>query len=131
MAPRSRRPHSRVRRTERVGLTFTPAESGRVGEAAWRNGMAKAAWAAMAVLDRADGRDVAPGGGRVSPEALAALMALSREMAAIGSSLNRAVGALTATGQCPGHLVGYAARCMDAVDRAGDAIEELRPPRHW
>lgn len=131
MAPRSRRPHSRVRRTERFGLTFTPAESERVGEAAWRNGMAKAAWAAMAVLDRADGRDVVPGGGRVSPEALAALMALSREMAAIGSSFNRAVRALTATGQCPGHLTGYAARCMDAVDRAGDAIEELRPPRHW
>jgi hypothetical protein len=113
-----------------MGLTFTGDEIGRVRAAARRNGMAPAAWAAKAALDRADGRDADPAGG-VGPEVLAALMAIVAEMQAAGNNLNQSVRKLSATGQRPGRLAVHAARCMDAIDRAGDAIEELRPPRHW
>jgi hypothetical protein len=99
--------------------------------AARRNGMAPAAWAAKAALGRADGRDADPAGGGVGPEVLAALMAIVAEMQAAGNNLNQSVRKLNATGQRPGRLAVHAARCMDATDRAGDAIEELRPPRHW
>ena len=132
MAPRSRRPHSPVRRTMRIGLTLNPEEHEKIRAAAARNGMAKAAYAAKAAVDRAEGRDgTAPDGGRIGPEVLAALMALVAEMQAIGSNLNQSVRKLNATGQRPGRLATQAAQCMDAIDRAGDAIEELRPPRHW
>jgi hypothetical protein len=43
-----------------MGLTFTGDEIGRVRAAARRNGMAPAAWAAKAALDRADGKHVNP-----------------------------------------------------------------------
>ena len=109
MASRSRRQHAKARRDCRMGLTFTGDEIGRVRAAARRNGMAPAAWAAKAALDRADGRDAGPVGGGIGPEVLAA------------------VRKLNATGR----LAVHAARCMDAIDRASDAIEELRPPRHW
>lgn len=132
MAPRSRRPHSPVRREMRIGLTLNPEEHEKIRAAAARNGMAKAAYAAMAAVDRAEGRDgTAPDGGRVGPEVLAALMALVAEMQAIGSNLNQSVRKLNATGQRPGRLATQAAQCMDVIDRAGDAIEELRPKRHW
>lgn len=130
MASRSRRQHAKARRDCRMGLTFTGDEIGRVRAAARRNGMAPAAWAAKAALDRADGRDAAPARG-VGPEVLAALMAIAAEMQAAGNNLNQSVRKLNATGQRPGRLAVHAARCMDAIDRAGDAIEELRPPRHW
>ena len=132
MAPRSRRPHSPVRRGMRIGLTLSPEEHEKVLAAATRNGMAKAAWAAKAAVDRAEGRDgAAAPGGRAGPEVLAALMAIVAEMQAIGNNLNQSVKKLNATGQRPGRLATQAAQCMDAIDRASDAIEELRPPRHW
>ena len=94
--------------------------------------MAKAAWAAQAAVDRAEGRDATTAaGGRVGPEVLAALMALVAELQAIGNNLNQSVRKLNATGQRPGRLATQAAQCMDAVDRASDVIEELRPKRHW
>jgi hypothetical protein len=114
-----------------MGLTYTRDERERVRAAARRNGMAPAAWAAKAALDRADGRGGAPAGGGVGPEVLAALLAIVAEMSAAGNNLNQSVRKLNATGQRPGRLTFYAARCMDAIDRASDAIEELRPPRHW
>lgn len=132
MAPRSRRPHSPVRRRMRIGLTLNPEEHEKIRVAAARNGMAKAAYAAKAAVDRAEGRDAtAPDGGRIGPEVLAALMALVAEMQAVGSNLNQSVRKLNATGQRPGRLAAQAAQCMDAIDRASDAIEELRPKRHW
>jgi hypothetical protein len=133
MASRSRRQYARTRRDCRMGLTFTGDEIGRVRAAARRNGMAPAAYAAQAALDRADGRSDAPGpgGGRADPEVLAALMAIVAEMQAAGNNLNQSVRKLNATGQRPGRLAFHAARCMDAIDRASDAIEELRPKRHW
>lgn len=132
MASRSRRRYARARRDRRMGLTFTGDEIGRVRAAAARNGMAPAAYAAQAALDRADGRADAPDpGGRAGPEVLAALMAVVAEMQAAGNNLNQSVRKLNATGQRPGRLAFDAARCMDAVDRACDAIEELRPERHW
>ena len=93
--------------------------------------MATAAYAAQAALDRADGRDTAPSDGRAGPEVLAALMVIVTEMQAAGNNLNRSVKKLAATGQRPGRLDFYAQRCMEVIDRASDAIEELRPPRHW
>jgi hypothetical protein len=130
MASRSRRQYGKGSRDCRMGLTYTREERERVRAAARRNGMAPAAWAAKAALDAADGRGDAPAG-RAGPEVLAALMAIVAEMQAAGNNLNQSVRKLNATGQRPGRLAFYAARCMDAVDRAGDAIEELRPPRHW
>jgi hypothetical protein len=116
----------------RIGLTLSPEEHEVIRAAAARNGMAKAAYAAKAAVDRAAGRDgAAAAGGRVGPEVLAALMALVAEMQAIGNNLNQSVRKLNATGQRPGRLAAQAAQCMDAVDRAGDVIEELRPERHW
>jgi hypothetical protein len=114
-----------------MGLTFTGDEIERVRAAARRNGMAPAAWAAKAALDRADGRDDSPAGGGVGPEVLAALMAIVAEMQGVGNNFNQSVRKLNATGQRPGRLATQAAQCMDVIDRAGDAIEELRPPRHW
>jgi hypothetical protein len=131
MAPRSRRPHSPVRRRIRIGLTLNPEEHEKVVAAAARHGMAKAAYAAKAAVDRAEGRDDTRVSGRVGPEVLAALMALVAEMQAIGNNLNQSVRKLNATGQRPGRLATQAAQCMYAIDRASDAIEELRPPRHW
>jgi hypothetical protein len=128
VAPRSRRNHSPVRRTARVGLTFTPEAKAAVQAAARRNGMATAAWAAQVVLDRAEGRDRAPGPG---PELLAAAMALVAQMQAVGNNLNQSVRQLNATGQRPGHLAAQAAQCMDLVDQAHDLIEAIRPERHW
>jgi hypothetical protein len=93
--------------------------------------MAPAAWAAKAAVDRAEGRDDTPAGGGAGPEVLAALLAIVAEMQAAGNNLNQSVRKLNATGQRPGRLAFHAARCMDAIDRASDAIEELRPPRHW
>jgi hypothetical protein len=52
-------------------------------------------------------------------------------MQAIGNNLNQSVRKLNATGQRPGRLATQATRCMDAVDRASDVLEELRPERHW
>jgi hypothetical protein len=115
----------------RIGLTLSPEEHEKIRAAAERNGMAKAAWAAKAAVDRAEGRDAATAGGRAGPEVLAALMAIVAEMQAIGNNLNQSVRKLNATGQRPGRLATQAAQCMDAVDRASDAIEELRPKRHW
>jgi hypothetical protein len=131
MASRSRRQYAKGSRDCRMGLTYTRDERERVRAAARRNGMAPAAWAAKAALDAADGRDADPAGGGVGPEVLAALMAIVAEMQAAGNNLNQSVRKLNATGQRPGRLAVHAARCMDAIDRAGDAIEELRPPRHW
>jgi hypothetical protein len=113
----------------RIGLTLSPEENEILRAAAARNGMAKAAYAAKAAVDRAAGRDGAAAAG--GPEVLAALMALVAEMQAIGNNLNQSVRKLNATGQRPGRLATQAAQCMDAVDRASDVIEELRPERHW
>jgi len=132
MAARSRRQPAGARRTCRVGLTFSKDEKRRLRAAAERCGMAPAAYAAQAALDRADGRSEPPvAGGRAGPETLAALMAVTAEMQAAGNNLNQAVRKLNATGQRPGRLAAYAARLMDAVDQAGDLIEELRPRKHW
>jgi hypothetical protein len=132
MAARSRRQPAGARRDRRVGLTFTKEEKERLRAAAARCGMAPAAYAAQAALDRADGHGEPPArGGQAGPEVLAALMAIVSQMQAAGNNLNQAVRKLHATGQRPGRLSSYAARVMDAVDAASDAIEELRPPRHW
>ena len=132
MAPRSRRPHSPVPREMRIGLTLNPEEHEKIRAAAERSGMAKAAYAAKAAVDRAEGRDgAAAAGGRIGPEVLALLMALVAEMQAIGKNFNDSVRRLNATGQRPGRLATQAAQCKDAIDRAMDVIEELRPPRHW
>ena len=63
MASRSRRQYATGGRDCRMGLTYTWDERERVRAAARRNGMAPAAWAAKAALDRAEGRDGAPAGG--------------------------------------------------------------------
>jgi hypothetical protein len=115
----------------RIGLTLSPEEHEKVRAAAARNGMAKAAYAAKAAVERAEGRDGTMAGGRAGPEVVAAIMALVSEMQAIGNNLNQSVRKLHATGQRPGKLATQAAQCMDAVGRAGDVLEELRPERHW
>ena len=130
MASQSRRRHSPDRRSCRVAITFTPRELTRVQEAAQRNGMAVAAWIGTGAVDRADGRSGdGRETGRISPDALAVLMELSRQLGWAGNLLNQAVRGLNATGQRPGRLAAYAARCMDVIDNADEAIEELRLPR--
>jgi hypothetical protein len=112
-----------------VAVTFTERELARVQQAAQRNGMAVAAWIGTGALDRAEGRDSETFG--IGPEDLAVLMALQAELGHAGNLLNQSVRKLNATGQRPGRLASYAARCMDVIERADTVIARLRPRRHW
>lgn len=98
-------------------------------QAAQRNGMAVAAWIGTGALARAEGRDSETFG--IGPEDLAALMALQAELGRAGNLLNQSVRKLNATGQRPGRLASYAARCVDVIERADAVIARLRPRRHW
>ncbi|MCG5218112.1 hypothetical protein [Streptosporangium sp. KLBMP 9127] len=121
---RRRRERQGVARSRVVKFVLTEDEHADVQAAAQRLGLARGAYAALAVLAAA--REVDPPMPDPLREALIVLMRAGNQVRRIGVNLNQAVAALNATGEVAGDLVPYAAACVRTVRRLDGIAEAVR-----
>jgi len=116
------RPRAAERREPRLHVWLTSAEWDTVTAAAARAGMAPGAYAAQALLDRAEYRTVNLS--QLRREMVVALMQAAAHVGRIGTSLDQAVALLEASGT-PGPELEPAARHCARVLRLVDEAAEL------
>ena len=111
------------RRQPRLHVWLTPTEWETVSAAAARAGMAPGAYAAQALLDRAEHRTVnLP---QLRREMVVALMQAAAHVGRIGTSLDQAVALLEASGTPSPELepaVRHCARVLRVVDEAAELV---------
>ncbi|MGH3327259.1 MAG: hypothetical protein ACRDPT_05585 [Streptomycetales bacterium] len=105
-------------------LTFSDEEVETVREAAARDHVTPARFAAEATLAAARGEILRPD--RPLRDALVEHMQARAQVRKIGVNLNQAVAALNATGEDPGNLLPYAEACMRAIRRLEEASVAIR-----
>ena len=120
---RRRRRRRGPKRAHVVQFSLDDGEYAELEEAAARDGLARGAYAANAVLTAARGQ----AGPQVPAlrEALRELMRASEQVRKIGVNLNQTVAALHATGEEPPTLRLYAAACMRFVARLDEAAHTV------
>ena len=128
-----RRARQPVPRTRRVEITLSSEEYAIITDAAGRAGLARAAFAASAVMAAA-ANGSAISGQEPLEQVLTELMCAAGLVRRISTNIGQAVATLNATGQAAGDLPRYAAgslRRADHIDAVADDVRKALRRARW